>query len=117
MREPPPKTIYLKDYTPPAFLISTIALEVDIRDDHALVRSTLALARNPKSTDAHAPLVLDGEEIALESVALNGRALAPGEYVQGEESLCIAEVPERFTLETVSRIHPSRNTRLEGLYA
>ena len=45
MREPPPKTIYLKDYTPPPFLISTIALDVDIRDDHALVRATLALAR------------------------------------------------------------------------
>ncbi|MFH1044429.1 MAG: aminopeptidase N, partial [Pseudomonadota bacterium] len=117
MREPAPKTIYLKDYTPPAFLISTVDLDVDIRDDHALVRSTLALARNPKAADAHAPLVLDGEEIELESVALDGRALAPEEYVLGEESLCIAKVPERFTLETVSRIHPSRNTRLEGLYA
>ena len=117
MREPAPKTIYLKDYTPPAFLISTIDLDVDIREDHALVRATLELARNPKSADAHAPLLLDGEEIELESVALDGRALAPGEYVLGEESLSVAEVPERFTLETVSRIRPQRNTRLEGLYA
>ena len=117
MREPAPKTIYLKDYTPPAFLISTIDLDVDIREDHALVRATLALARNPKAADAHAPLVLDGEEIELVSVALDGWTLAPGEYALAEESFCIAKVPERFTLETVSRIHPSRNTRLEGLYA
>ncbi|TAK71242.1 MAG: aminopeptidase N [Betaproteobacteria bacterium] len=117
MREPAPKTIYLKDYTPPAFLISTIALDVDIRDDHALVRATLALARNPKAADAYAPLVLDGDEIELESVALDGRVLAPGDYRLGEESLCIDKVPERFTLETVSRIRPQKNTRLEGLYA
>ncbi len=42
MREPAPKTIYLKHYTPPAFLISRIDADVDIRDDHALVRATLA---------------------------------------------------------------------------
>src|SRR5450756_1661086 len=99
MREPPAKTVYLKDYTPPPFLISTIDLDVDIREDHALVRSSLALARNPKSADARAPLALDGDELELLSVALDGRALAPGEYKLGEESLCIDKVPERFTLE------------------
>ena len=117
MREPAPKTIYLKDYTPPAFLISAIALDVDIRDDHALVRARLELARNPKSADAHAPLVLDGEEIELVSVALDGRTLTPAEYALGAESLSIAKVPARFALETVSRIRPQQNTRLEGLYA
>ncbi|MGP1679260.1 MAG: aminopeptidase N [Burkholderiales bacterium] len=117
MREPAPKAIYLKDYTPPAFLISTIALDVDIREDHALVRASLEIARNPKAADAQAPLVLDGDEIELVSVALDRRALAPGEYALSQENLSIAEVPERFTLETVSRIHPQKNTRLEGLYA
>jgi len=117
MREPAPKTIYLQDYSPPAFLISTIALDVDLREDHALVRASLTLARNPKAADAHAPLVLNGEEIELVSVALDGRALAPAEYTLGAESLGIARLPERFTLETVSRIHPRKNTRLEGLYA
>src|SRR5204863_155811 len=41
MREPQPKTIYLKDYTPPAFRVETVELDVDIRDDHALVRARL----------------------------------------------------------------------------
>ena len=117
MREPAPKTIYLKDYTPPPFLISTIDLDVDIREDHALVRATLALERNPKSADPLAPLVLDGEDIELVSVALDGRRLAPGDYALAAESLTVAQVPERFTLETVSRICPQNNTRLEGLYA
>ena len=117
MREPAAKTIYLKDYTPPSFLIAAIELDVDIRADHALVRAILQIERNPKAADAQAPLTLDGEEIELLSVALDGRALAPGEYEFGEESLRIARVPQRFTLETVSRIRPQTNTRLEGLYA
>jgi len=32
MRDAAPQVINLKDYTPPAFLVSTIALDVDIRD-------------------------------------------------------------------------------------
>ena len=35
---------------------------------------------------------------------------ATGEYALGEESLAIATVPQRFTLETVSRIRPQQNT-------
>jgi aminopeptidase N len=117
MREPASRTIYLKDYTPPAFLIPSVDLDVDIREDHALVRASLELTRNPKSGDMRAPLVLDGEDIELLSVALDGRALSPGEYALTAESLCISTVPERFRLETVSRICPQQNTRLEGLYA
>ena len=117
MREPAPKTVYLKDYSPPPFLISSIDLDVDIREDHALVRATLALARNPKAADANSPLVLDGEELELVSVALDGRLLTTEEYALGEESLAIATVPQRFTLETVSRIRPQQNKALEGLYA
>ncbi|TSA11421.1 MAG: aminopeptidase N [Betaproteobacteria bacterium] len=117
MREPAPKTIYLKDYTPPPFLIPTIDLDVDIRDDHAVVRATLAFERNPKAADARPPLVLNGEHIELVTAVLDGRTLAPGGYTLGEESLSIADVPDKFTLETVSRICPQKNTRLEGLYA
>ncbi|MEK7437234.1 MAG: aminopeptidase N [Pseudomonadota bacterium] len=117
MREPAPKTIYLKDYTPPAFLISSIDLDVDIREDHAQVRALLEISRNPQCADAGAPLLLDGDEIELLSVALDDRALAPEEYALAPESLAIVNVPERFRLETVSRIRPQKNTRLEGLYA
>jgi aminopeptidase N len=117
MREPTPKTVYLKDYSPPPFLIASIDLDVDIREDHALVRATLALARNPKAVDANAPLVLDGEELELVSIALDGRLLTAEDYALGDERLAIATVPQRFTLETVSRIRPQQNKALEGLYA
>src|SRR5712691_2425997 len=113
MRDPAPAATRLKDYAPPAFRIETVELQVEIFEDHALVRSRLAVSRRPGAPPS--PLVLDGEE--LESVALDGRVLAPGEYALGAEQLTIAQVPERFALETVCRIRPGKNTKLMGLYA
>ena len=80
MREPVATTIHLKDYTPPAFLISTVELDVEIRDNDAFVRARLALTRNPDAPDQSAPLVLDGDELALQSIALDGRKLGAEEY-------------------------------------
>ena len=117
MREPTPLTIFLKDYTPPAFLVSTVDLHVDIRADHALVRAQLALSRNPAATDPRAPLVLNGDELELLSVAIDGRQLGDGQYSVDAEHLTISDTPERCTLETCVRIKPQQNTKLEGLYA
>src|SRR5258707_30953 len=115
MRDPAPAATRLKDYAPPAFRIETVELQVEIFEDQALVRSRLAVSRRPGAPPS--PLVLDGEELELESVALDGRALAPDEYALGVEQLTIAPVPERFALETVCRIRPGKNTKLMGLYA
>jgi aminopeptidase N len=112
MREPQPKAIHLEDYAPPAFRVDSIELDVDIRQDHALVDSKLALRRNSAG-----PLVLDGDELELVSVALDGKPLANDEFSVTAEKLTIPGVPEAFTLQTVSRIVPQKNTRLEGLYA
>ena len=117
MREPQPQTIYLKDYTPPAFLVEHVALDVDIRADHALVQAALRVKRNPKAADPDAPLALDGEELELMSVAIDGALLRGNAYSLDPERLVIPDVPDAFTLETVSRIVPQQNTKLEGLYA
>src|SRR5437762_3981851 len=109
MREPQPKTIYLKDYTPPAFRVETVDLDVDIRDDHALVRARLLVKRN-----AAGPLVLDGDELELVSVSIDGH---DARHEVTSAQLTVYDVPDRFTLETVSRIVPQKNTKLEGLYA
>jgi len=109
MREPQASAIHLKDYRPPAFFVDTIELDVDIREDHALVRAKLAIRRN-----APGPLILDGDELELVSISLNGKE--PRHSLTAEQ-LAIEEVPDRFTLETVTRIVPQKNTKLEGLYA
>ncbi|MBI3530366.1 MAG: aminopeptidase N [Betaproteobacteria bacterium] len=112
-----PKTIFLKDYAPPAFLVSSVDLDVDLRDDHALIKTKLAITRNPESADPNAPLELDGDELELVSVRLDGKALGNGDFTLSAEHLEIPGVPDQFTLETAVRIRPKQNTKLMGLYA
>src|SRR5438093_8675373 len=109
MREPQTKAIQLKDYAPPAFRVETVELDVDIRESDALVRAKLKIRRK-----APGALVLDGDELELVSVAVNG---SPARHEVTEESLTVHDVPDAFTLETVTRIVPQQNTKLEGLYA
>jgi aminopeptidase N len=109
MREAQANAIHLKDYTPPAFSVDTVELDVDIRDDHALVSAKLKIRRN-----APGPLVLDGDELELVSISVNQQAV---EHEVTPEQLTVRNVPDAFTLETVTRIRPQKNTKLEGLYA
>jgi aminopeptidase N len=109
MREAQANAIHLKDYSPPAFSVDSVELDVDMRDDHALVRAQLEVRRN-----APGPLVLDGDELELVSVRVNGKE---SRHSVTAEHLTLPEVPDRFTLETVTRIVPQKNTKLEGLYA
>jgi aminopeptidase N len=109
MKEAQARAIHLKDYAPPPFRVETVDLDVEIRDDHAVTTAKLAVRRN-----APGPLVLDGDELELVSVTVNGKAVA---HEVTAEKLTIRDVPDAFTLETVSRIYPQKNTKLEGLYA
>ncbi|MEO8142992.1 MAG: M1 family aminopeptidase, partial [Betaproteobacteria bacterium] len=112
MREAQAKAILLKDYTPPAFLIERVALDVDIRADDAIVKATLAVRRNPKGSGT--ALELNGDELELVSLSLDGKDFP---YKVTNEILSLENVPGAFTLETVTRIVPQKNTKLEGLYA
>src|SRR4051812_2843616 len=109
MREPHAKAIHLEDYAPPAFRVETVELDVDIREDHAIVKANLAVTRSGEGA-----LVLDGDELELVSVRVNG---APARHEVTPETLTVHDVPDAFTLETVTRIVPQQNTKLEGLYA
>ena len=116
MSTPTPTTIHLADYKPSAFLIDSVELDVDIRDEHTRVTSRLQIRRNPASSDIASPLALNGEELELEALELDGRPLGASDYVSSAEHLTIAQVPQAFTLKTVCRIKPQENTKLSGLY-
>lgn len=117
MRDASLQTIHLKEYSPPAYLISDIALEVDIVPGRATVRATSKVARHPARRSQSEPLVLQGENLELVAVLLDGKPLPPAAYRVDDRQLVIASVPDAFTLETVVRFDPWKNTRLEGLYA
>jgi aminopeptidase N len=117
MREPQPKTIHLKDYAPPPYIVETVELDVDIGEQEALVKAVLAVRRNPRSSSNEKALLLDGDELQLVSVALNDLPLRADQYTVTPERLAIPNVPDAFTLTTLTRIVPQKNTKLEGLYA
>ena len=47
MKTDTPQTIYLKDYTPPAYFIDTVDLDFSIESAGTVVTATLAMRRNP----------------------------------------------------------------------
>ncbi|MCC7079994.1 MAG: aminopeptidase N [Burkholderiales bacterium] len=112
-----PPVIRLADYRPPAFLIPSVDLNFDVRDDATVVTARLTLVRNRAASDPAAALMLDGDGLRLESVRLDGRSLAAAEFVVDPEHLTVPNVPDRFVLETVCTLDPAANTTLMGLYA
>ncbi|WP_373500546.1 aminopeptidase N [Desulfococcus sp.] len=116
-----PQANYLKDYRPPAFLVDTVDLVFELKETDTTVTSTLALRRNPPdaaSPDApeKAPLVLDGRDMELVSVRMDGNALPPGGYQLDADTLTVPHAPDAFTLEITTKIQPQDNASLEGLY-
>jgi aminopeptidase N len=118
MRDNTPRTIYLKDYAPPEYLVGAVDLTFLLDGDETRVTSRLTLQKNHVAADAHAPLILDGEALQLDSVRLNGRLLKDHEFQVNPETLILPGAPkvEVFELEIATRIQPAANTALEGLY-
>ena len=111
MKTDTPQTVYLKDYSAPAYLVDTVDLDFNIETGGTTVTSTLAMRRNPAA--ASQPLVLDGDELETLSVTVDGKQVP---FATTASTLTIADLPETFTLQTVVRIDPDKNTRLSGLY-
>ena len=115
MRTEEPRPVRLKDYRPPDWLIETVDLDVSLDPTATTVRAKLRV--KPNGAGAPAPLVLDGEELKLRSLALDGRPLPEGSFLATPERLTIAQPPNRpfeLTIETV--VDPTNNTQLMGLY-
>ena len=116
MRTEQPKTIHLKDYQAPEYLIDETHLTFELFDDHTLVHAELHMRRNPDRGAGLPPLVLQGEELELLSLSVNAEPQTPNEYQVESDHLTIQPCGNNFTLSTTVRIHPETNTALEGLY-
>ncbi|GAB4181429.1 MAG: aminopeptidase N [Thalassobaculales bacterium] len=109
-----PKAVNRLDYRPPDYAVEEIALTVSLADPETLVTARMRVRRREGA--GAPPLVLDGQNQRLVSVAIDGRPLAPAEYVLEPERLVVADVPAAFEIEIVSACRPQDNTALEGLY-
>ena len=113
MRDGAPKTIYRKDYQVPVFSVTEVAMRVQVFDGYSLVDTELSLVRTGQPGAA---LTLDGEQLALEHIAIDGVELSAEEFIYDGHVLTIPELADSVKLETRVKIHPEDNTSLEGLY-
>jgi aminopeptidase N len=108
--------VRLADYRPPDWLVETVDLDVSLDPANTVVRARLRLKPNPQAA-APAPVVLDGDDLQLRAIKLDGETLAADAFVATPERLTIAQPPNRaFMLETETVLDPSANTKLMGLY-
>ncbi len=114
MRTEETRPVRLKEYRPPDWLIDTVDLDVSLDATATIVRAKLKL--KPNSAAVPAPLVLDGEELKLRSLKLDGKPLADGSFLATPEQLTIAQPPNRpFELEIETIVNPAANSQLMGL--
>ena len=99
MKTDTPQTIFLKDYTEPNYWIDNVDLRIELGEDETLVHSTLSLRRNA-NRPADAALVLDGQDMELRSIAIDGTDLAADDYAVAAETLNINKTPNVFQLST-----------------
>lgn len=116
MRNDDAPLIRLEDYRPSDWLIDTVDLDISLQPQKTRVRALLALRPNPEGQPG-APLKLDGDELTLKSLALDGKPLDASAYTVTPQALTIPSPPPHdFTLTIETEVDPSANTKLMGLY-
>ncbi|XP_026421230.1 puromycin-sensitive aminopeptidase-like isoform X2 [Papaver somniferum] len=110
-----PKEIFLKDYKTPNYYFDTVDLTFSLGEEHTIVCSKITVY--PRVEGVSSPLVLDGADLKLLSIKIDGKELKKEEYHLDSRHLTLSSAPSaRFTLEIVTEIYPQKNTSLEGLY-
>lgn len=115
MKESSPSSTRLADYRPPPYLIDRVSLRFDLRETGTRVFSFMRLRRNPAS-EVTESLLLHGEGLDLQWLAIDGMRLDEEEYRVDSEGLHLTALPEQFDLSSEVIIAPEANTALEGLY-
>ena len=109
------KAVQRSDYKPFPWRIDQAVFRFEIEAEFTRVHSRLEISRNPAVPAANR-IELDGRDMTLESVALDGRPLDPGAYTVDERCLAVDIPGSSASLEIVVGIRPRENTALEGLY-
>lgn len=111
MKDAAPQTIYLADYTPPAYLVDSVHLTFVLNPTATRVISKIAFRPNPEN--ASGEFFLHGEQLSLLSAKIDG-VEADYQLVDGGLTAQVPNAP--FVWEAEVEINPEANTALEGLY-
>ncbi len=107
-----PQVIRRADYAPPAFWIDSVELSFDLDPIKTRVLSKMQVRRNPDAAQ-DAPLRLDGDELNLARVLVNGAGCS---FKMEGSALVLDGLPEACELEIFTTCNPAKNTSLTGLY-
>ncbi|MDG2404434.1 MAG: aminopeptidase N [Paracoccaceae bacterium] len=111
MKDAATKTIYLKDYTAPAYLVDKVHLTFRLHPTQTRVISRVHFRPNPDSNDNR--FTLHGEEMQLIQASLDGQPCHP----LISDGVLTTQAPDApFIWEAEVEISPKGNTALEGLY-
>ena len=109
------EAVYRKDYTPYPWLLGNVRLKFEIEDEQTRVFASLSFSPNPAAKNADS-IELDGQDMELLAVAVDGKTLERGQYELGPEKLLVRGIDGACTLDLEILIRPQDNTALEGLY-
>jgi len=104
---------FLSDYCPAPFSLKTVDLIVELDDACTKVINEMTVTRQGEHLE---PLVLDGEQLTLISVAINDKMLSVEQYELSDSNLSLITEENNFKLTIVTHINPVDNTTLEGLF-
>jgi aminopeptidase N len=102
---------YRHDYQAPEFSITDIDLTFVLDTEKTRVT---AVSQVQRQGSHRSPLRLDGEDLTLIELQVDGKAWQ--DYALESGALVIDNLPDRFTLTVINEISPASNTALEGLY-
>jgi aminopeptidase N len=106
--------VRLSDYAEPAYLIDKVDLEFDLDAGETVVRSRLRV-RRAAGVPVDTPLRLDGVDLTLIRMTLDGETLTGNRYGLDERGLTLPSPPVAFDLEIETTTRPALNTSRTGL--
>jgi aminopeptidase N len=113
----PGHIVRLEDYRPSDYLIPETKLTFVLHPTETRVTADLTI-RRAEHAKKSPPLVLDGDGLRLDALAIDGLPLESSAYEAGPSRLVLKRLPksETFILRVETVISPSTNTALMGLY-
>mmetsp|Transcript_58256 Transcript_58256/g.137108 ORF Transcript_58256/g.137108 Transcript_58256/m.137108 type:complete len:874 (+) Transcript_58256:26-2647(+) len=117
MPSAPPVEKFRKDYKAPDYNVEQVALTFKLQESTTEVSAVLKVKRADAATDSSS-FFLDGEDLVLNKISIDGAELDKGKYTWVQEDLLEIKgpLPASFSLETVVTINPKENFQLSGLY-
>ncbi len=102
-----------EDYRASDWKIPAIVLNIDLFETATRVEATLHVESTSASS---APLILNGKDLILVSLEVDGKLLTPDDYTLTADTLILKGLAHQAVLKIITEINPSTNTELMGIY-